>query len=277
MLGVLGPDFAEQTLGLGPKDFAVIVLPLGFGIVTGHPAAQRLRQVPARRRVIEGALITLGVMLALLSVAGPISRLLQRADEASRLVDLSALTSLLAIVVFIAFIAGVAYGLVAIPSQTQLQEDLPEEVRGRVFGILNMIVSVSSFLPIIIVGPLSDLVGTESILLVVAIAVLAAGVGSVLFRDPSIGVPGATADPHAEDPFAAALGMDLAQVARGPRRTGQPPARDRSCCGARRGGAGGRSDDRRPTGTLRSRRPRLTGAMGRDRARLAALLADPLP
>ncbi len=162
-----------------------------------------------RRRVIEGALITLGVMLGMLSVAGPISRLLQRADEASRLVDLSALTSLLAIVVFIAFIAGVAYGMVAIPSQTQLQEDLPEEVRGRVFGILNMIVSVSSFLPIIIVGPLSDFVGTSAILLVVAIAVLAAGIGSVFFRDPSIGVQGATADPHAEDPFAAALGMDL--------------------------------------------------------------------
>jgi hypothetical protein len=44
----------------------------------------------------------------------------------------------------IAFFAGIAYGLVAIPSQTQLQEDLPEDVRGRVFGVLNMLVSVGS-------------------------------------------------------------------------------------------------------------------------------------
>ena len=70
-------------------------------------------------------------------------------------------TSLLAIVVFIAFMAGVAYAAVAIPSQTQLQEDLPEDVRGRVFGVLNMLVSVSSFLPIIIVGPISDLIGHD--------------------------------------------------------------------------------------------------------------------
>ena len=62
-------------------------------------------------------------------------------------------TSLLAIVVLIALLAGIAYASVAIPSQTQLQEDLPEDVRGRVFGILNMLVSVASFLPIIIVGP----------------------------------------------------------------------------------------------------------------------------
>ena len=70
------------------------------------------------------------------------------------------MTSLLAVVVVIAFFAGIAYGLVAIPSQTQLQEDLPEDVRGRVFGVLGMLVSVASFLPIIIVGPISDLVGT---------------------------------------------------------------------------------------------------------------------
>jgi hypothetical protein len=43
----------------------------------------------------------------------------------------------------------------------------------------------------------------------VAIAVLAVGVGSVFLRDPNLGVAGATADPHAEDPFAAALGVDL--------------------------------------------------------------------
>ena len=154
-------------------------------------------------------MITLGVMLALLSVAGPISRLLQRADTATSLVDLSALTSLLAVVVFIAFMAGVAYGAVAIPAQTQLQEDLPEEVRGRVFGILNMLVSVSSFLPIIIVGPISDLIGTATVMLVVAIGVLGAGVASVFLRDPNLGIAGATADPGAEDPFAAALGADL--------------------------------------------------------------------
>jgi MFS family permease len=208
VLGVLGPDFAESALGLEPKDFAIIVLPLGGGIVMGILLLNSYGKYLPRRRVIEGGLIVLGVMLALLSVAGPLSQFLQNADEASNLIDLSALTSLLAIVVFIAFIAGVAYGAVAIPSQTQLQEDLPEDVRGRVFGVLNMLVSVSSFLPIIIVGPISDLVGTATVMLVVAIGVLAAGVASVLGRDPNLGIAGASADPHVEDPIAAALGAD---------------------------------------------------------------------
>ena len=99
--------------------------------------------------------------------------------------------------VVIAFAAGIDYGAVAIPSQTQLQEDLPEEVRGRVFGVLNMLVSVSSFLPIIVVGPISDIIGTTAVILVVGAVILVSGVASVLFRPHMPSTIGATADPHA--------------------------------------------------------------------------------
>jgi MFS family permease len=181
VLGVLGPDFARATLGLSSKDFVVVVLPLGGGIVMGILLLNSYGQYLPRRRVIEGGLISLGVLLAVLSVAGPISRLLQAADRTS-LLDLSALTSLLAVVVVIAFFAGIAYAVVAIPAQTQLQEDLPEDVRGRVFGVLNMLVSVASFLPIIIVGPISDLVGTTVVIFVVAIFIALSGITSVIRR-----------------------------------------------------------------------------------------------
>ena len=91
----------------------------------------------------------------------------------------------------------------AIPAQTQLQEDLPEDVRGRVFGVLGMLVSVASFLPIIIVGPISDLVGTTAVIFVMAISVRVVGVVSVLTRGPfreSDAHP--AADPNAVDPIA---------------------------------------------------------------------------
>jgi MFS family permease len=82
--------------------------------------------------------------------------------------------------VAIAFVAGVAYAAVAIPAQTELQEEIPEEVRGRVFGILNTLVSVASFLPIIIVGPVSDTLGTAPVLLAAACLVGLSGVGSIV-------------------------------------------------------------------------------------------------
>jgi len=203
VLGVLGPAFAEETLGLKAEDFAVVVLPLGFGIVTGILLLNSYGHYFQRRRVIESSLIALGILLAALSAAGPISRLLQGADRPGGL-DLSAVTSLLAVVVVIAFFAGIAYGLVAIPSQTQLQEDLPEDVRGRVFGVLGMLVSVASFLPIIIVGPISDLVGTTAVIFILAIAVAIIGVISILTRGP---LPRAErAYVPEEDPIAVLLG-----------------------------------------------------------------------
>lgn len=184
VLGVIGPNFARDALGLETKDFVVVVLPLGFGIVMGILLLNNYGRYFRRRRLIEGGLVALGILLAMLAAAGPISRLLQRAEAATGLTQLENFTSLLAIVVLVALLAGIAYAFVAIPSQTQLQEDIPEEVRGRVFGVLNMLVSVASFAPIIVVGPVADLVGNTNVLFGVAALVLLSGLLSIFTRGP---------------------------------------------------------------------------------------------
>ncbi len=203
VIGVLGPNFASDTLGLGAEDLFVVVLPLGIGIVMGILLLNSYGRYIRRRRAIEGGLITLGILLAAMTIAGPLSRALQRVQ--APLVDLSAATSLIAVVIAMAFVAGIAYGIVAISSQTQLQEDLPTEVRGRVFGVLNMLVSVGTFLPIIIVGPISDLIGTTAVILIVALGILLSGVASIVRRGPlrpaeerataGMMVPGTAVDP----------------------------------------------------------------------------------
>jgi MFS family permease len=214
VLGVLGPDFATEALGLAPKDFVVIVLPLGIGIVLGILMLNSYGRNLPRRRLIEFGLIALGILVATLSVAGPITRFLQGVDARASFIDLSSLISLLSVVIVIALFVGVSYAIVAIPAQTQLQEDLPEEVRGRVFGVLNMLVSVASFLPIIIVGPIADLVGTSSVLLVIGILVLLSGIASVLsHRGTTVPDAPAMRDDHVSapvDPVALALHSDVA-------------------------------------------------------------------
>ena len=191
VLGVLGPGFAKDSLRLGSKDFVVVVLPLAFGIVMGILFLNNFGHLMPRRRIIEYGLIALGILVFLMTAAGPISGLLGRAGSlagAGTPADVSSLvgmvTSLLAIVVFFALFAGIAYAFVAIPAQTQLQEDLPEDVRGRVFGVLNMLVSTASFLPIIIVGPVADIFGTTLVLYVVAIAITVSGILSYVTRGP---------------------------------------------------------------------------------------------
>jgi MFS family permease len=210
VIGVLGPKFAQETLGLSSKDLIVVVLPLGLGIVMGVLVLNNYGELVARRRAIEGGLILLGILLASLTIAGPVSRLLQGISGDVKVVDLSAVTSLIAVVVALAFLAGIAYGIVAISSQTQLQEDLEEEVRGRVFGVLNMLVSVASILPIIVFGYLADVFGTTAVILGIAIAVILSGVISIINRGPlsadaSRDIPGRRLAGAPVDPVGATL------------------------------------------------------------------------
>ena len=197
VLGALGPSFATSVLGLSATDFVVVVLPLGLGVVLGIIALNFFGHRLLRRRAIEGGLIALAVSLAIIAVAAPLARLLQHTS-------LGAMTSVLPIVVLVAVVAGVAYAFVGIPSQTQLQEEIPAEVRGRVFGVLNALVSIASFLPIILVGPLADLIGTAMVILFSAVAVGLAGVGSIITARPAPAraIPGRLAVPIPMAPLA---------------------------------------------------------------------------
>jgi MFS family permease len=214
VLGVLGPSFAERTLGLSAEDFVVVVLPLGVGVVMGILILNTYGRLLPRRRVIEASLVALGILLAAIAGSGQISNFIARASSATGLPDFSSVTSLLSLVVGFAFFAGIAYAFVAIPSQTQLQEDLPADVRGRVFGVLNMLVSVASFAPILIVGQLADWIGTTVVFLLVGVLVGGCGVASILIRGPmKPGERTLRADVQGRDPIVSALGAELPEEA----------------------------------------------------------------
>ena len=149
----------------------------------------------------------LGVMLALLSVAGPISQFLQNVDrpEPARPVGrhVAARDRRVHRVHRRHRLLGGGH-----PAQTQLQEPAGGRAEGRVYGVLFMLVSVSSFVPIVVVGPISGLIGTATVMLIVADRRAGVWCRQRPPARPEPGVAGATADPHVEDPIAAALGAD---------------------------------------------------------------------
>jgi MFS family permease len=142
----------------------------------------------SRRRLIEGGLVVLAAALVGLGAA-------QWFVPA----DAQGPVTLLGVVVAVAFIAGVTYAFVADPAQTALQEELPEDVRGRVFGVLNTLVSLASFLPIIVVGPLADFVGTQVVILASAVVIALPAVGSWFLGAPVEG-RGITKQRESTDP-----------------------------------------------------------------------------
>ena len=178
VIGVLGPDYAVSILGLGESDFVVVVLPLGIGLVTGIIILNFFGRYLPRRRLIEVGMIALGGALVILGLA----------ENISLLAEGEGVVSLLTVVMVVAFFAGIFYAFVAVPAQTSLQEELPSDVRGRVFGVLNMLVSLASFVPIIIVGPLADILpgGTSIVIVVSALLVASVGVLSIFLARPLV-------------------------------------------------------------------------------------------
>jgi MFS family permease len=183
VLGVLGTAFAVNVLLLQPTDFWVLVLPLGIGLVAGIAILHKFGRYVARKRLIELGLVALGISLLILGAAQGLNL---PSDGVLRLLNVS---------VLVAFTAGVSYAFVAVPAQTALQEELPEDVRGRVFGVLNTLVSLASFLPIIIVGPVADAIGVTSVIIMCAGVVFVTAVSS-FFLSPDMAATGAPSETY---------------------------------------------------------------------------------
>jgi MFS family permease len=158
VLGAIGPGFAVDILGLTSQNFFFIMGPAGLGAVVGILFLNSYGKDIPKRLVIDVGLIAMGITLILLAVIRPVTIIFGAAaaplEEA--VPAIRPLISLIAVVVVIAVLAGLEYAFVAIPSQTALQEELPADVRGRIFGILNTLLSVASFLPVILAPASAD-------------------------------------------------------------------------------------------------------------------------
>jgi len=160
VMGAIGPGFSIDILRLRPSDFFFIMGPAGLGAVTGILFLNAYGRHVPKRLLIDGGLVAMGITLTALALVKPVTTILGPAVhpiEEGLPQALTPIISLIALVVIIAVTAGVEYAFVAIPAQTQLQEDLPVEVRGRIFGILNTLLSVASFLPVLIAPAAADL------------------------------------------------------------------------------------------------------------------------
>jgi predicted MFS family arabinose efflux permease len=169
VLGVLGPSLAV-TVGLEPEQLAVVVVPLGIGVVVGVVGLRVFGGDLPRRRMSEGGLVVLGVVTIGLAAGGWLDAMLREAG-----VPFGALP----IVILVAVVAGASYAVTAVTAQTNLIESTPADVRGRVFGVLASIVSAGSLVPTLIAGPLADRVSTAAAIVVAGVVLLVIAIWSI--------------------------------------------------------------------------------------------------
>ncbi|HZP96054.1 MAG TPA: MFS transporter [Candidatus Limnocylindria bacterium] len=167
--GALAPGFVREVLRLGERNVVVLVAPAGVGVVAGLGLLNVVSGRIGRSHAIGAGLMVTTVALVVLAAARPFADVFAESRFGGALGSLGgALPFFIGIVSVTAFVFGIAYSFITVPSMTLLQEELPEDIRGRVFGVLNSLVSIFSFLPLIIVGPIADVWGVAPVFVLAA-------------------------------------------------------------------------------------------------------------
>ena len=170
--GALAPGFVREVLGLGEKNVVVLVAPAGLGVVFGLGALNIIGGRLAASRAIGTGLIVTAAALLVLAAERPLGAVFRGATGPT-----AGFPFFVALVSLTAFVFGVSYSFITVPSMTRLQSDLHEKIRGRIFGVLNMLVSVFSFAPLLLVGPVADAFGVAPVFVGGAVACLVAWAG----------------------------------------------------------------------------------------------------
>ena len=149
-LYVLTITLASSIPSLGPTRFGALLATSGIGVAIGALLIAQLGNSLNKKVLPTIGLGSITICLILLGQA--------KGD----------LTFTLIICCFL----GISAALVAIPAQTTLQEDTPEDQRGKVFGLQNNLVNISLSLPLVVVGALVSRFGLIAVLWLLALLAL---------------------------------------------------------------------------------------------------------
>lgn len=165
----LAPALSLALLKLALPDAShVLIIPAGLGMVVGVLLVGQLI-----KRWDKINLIALGTTLAALALMSlGLSGQLYRNLGDSQIASIRTVTIIVAILVFV---LGLMNAWISVTSQTLLQEHSSEELRGRVFGALNMLINVAATVPIFLAGILADLFSVTKVIFTLGAAVLLYG------------------------------------------------------------------------------------------------------
>lgn len=160
---VITPALAREVFHVQLEDLAQTVLianALGIGII--FPLMRPLANKIGKTHLIQTGFLISGLLLCSLVFI--------------RLVPINPYNFLFGIVFFL----GIMNMFVSVPAQTILQTTTSEEIRGRIFGILNMLLNSMAAFPVVIVGIFTDIFDVYAVTMVLGIFFLLYGIATVL-------------------------------------------------------------------------------------------------
>jgi MFS family permease len=183
-LCILFISFAKTYLFDDPqvaaRKFAYIIAFCGVGMAFGAFWVGHAFHHARRGIMVFSGFACVGLCLVLLSQVGHISQrdyVFQWPRLTAGFLNLDEVrfTMRMLYTYSLAVIMGLAASFIAIPLQALLQELIPEDKRGKVFGVQFTILSTSSTLPVLIAGLAVEQVGVQAMFLLIGAPILLFG------------------------------------------------------------------------------------------------------
>jgi MFS family permease len=172
LFAILIPRYMSDVLDSPPDNAAFVFAPAGIAALVG------LRFIPwfaryGKNRVVVIGLVGIGVSVLLLAGVEPIANVTEQAPASDYFVRLLRVSLLQALAMLFAALMGFFYSLLNAPAQTVLHERAPPEMRGRIFASQVISANLISFLPLLIIGAVTDLLNVPLVLAGLAVGLFA--------------------------------------------------------------------------------------------------------
>ncbi len=169
MMFTLAPAYVSQVLGIEDQDSYVILVPATVGALLAAAALGQLGRRFSPSRLLVGGLAATGLTLVLLAIVPSAPRHLVALQQYTRWVGAG-----------FSLLLGLEFGVLMIPALSYLMEKTPDDVRGRIFSLLFMVINGVTALPVLLAAALSDVLGTDRV--IAGLGCLLAGSSLVVAR-----------------------------------------------------------------------------------------------
>lgn len=176
MFAVLVPGYAATVLKIRLESLSwILVAPAGLGMALGALTMGSFGKKFNRKWLSSSGFMITGVTFILFSFVN-------MAIQSGFIISLNKslpfglyLTPLY-FVIIMAVVIGFSISLVFAPSNTTIQIETDESMRGRIYGFLNALIGAVSFLPVVLAGGLADILGTVVVLIGFGVMMIILGI-----------------------------------------------------------------------------------------------------
>ncbi len=187
----LVPGYGANILGIAPEDTSFyLIAPLAVGMILGAITINYLKKRMSLEKITSTGIFLSAILLFILAINRriPFAKIREATtdkidptmaiefhnavnhlpDKVNKIFGLDVLLFSMILMVLL----GLANSFVVIVNNTRLQADTKEEMRGRVYGVLQTIVTAIAAVPVVLSGYFADRYGIGKVLIAIAAFVI---------------------------------------------------------------------------------------------------------